>query len=106
MAGRLTAEGERLHVDECWPIHSAPACCVCPHVHLTILDGFADASPTRDGNACRRIVGRGLGAAVDAGLAEGRGACLPRLAVDDGEERPHGRVRVVAALDRGMSTHG
>ena len=44
-----------------------------PHVHLTIVDGFADPSPTRDSNACRRIVGRGLAAAVDAGLAEGRG---------------------------------
>ena len=59
-----------------------------PHVHLTIVDGFADPSPTRDSNACRRIVGRGLAAAVDLGSRRVGGACLPRLAVDGGEERP------------------
>jgi hypothetical protein len=31
---------------------------------LTIVDGFADPSPTRDSNACRRIVGRGLAIGV------------------------------------------
>jgi len=50
------------------------------------VDGFTDPSPTRDGNACRRIVGRGP-AALDAGLAEGRGRMAARLAVDGGEER-------------------
>jgi hypothetical protein len=44
-----------------------------PHARLTIVDGFADLSPTRDNNACGRIAVRGLAAAADAGFAEGRG---------------------------------
>ena len=73
-----------------------------PHVHLTIVDGFADPSPTRDSNACRRIVGRGLAAAVDAGLAEGRGRMSAAVGRRRRRRAPCGRGRGVVAPDRGI----